>query len=145
MNRRRTFLTVMITLLVVAAVFAAGFAVYRLGYSQGVHASATTSMPGPMIHDFGGRLPEDFEGHFYRGMPHGDMFRRIQQMPIRPAVGFGFIPGFLLFIGAAALVILAINSFRNQTPADRPRLADSDVSPQSSIEKNAKTPGKKTG
>ncbi|NIS83475.1 MAG: hypothetical protein GTO14_25500 [Anaerolineales bacterium] len=96
MKINKTLATVIITVTVLAILAAAGLAIYRLGYAHGLTASAGDFMHGCFFRDFWGRFP-------HRGI-----------LGMRqPFFGFSLlrvVPGFLLFVGVVALVVLAVNS-----------------------------------
>lgn len=107
---KRVLLTLLGAILVIGALAAAGFAGYRIGFSQGAQISVNADSPlpdrpdhfGPQgirPHDF----DKDFDRGFNRGFPHGG-FRMMRRG------GFGFFSPFM-FLGQIAfwgLIILLI-------------------------------------
>ena len=106
---KRVLLTLLGAILVIGALAGAGFAGYRIGFSQGAQISVNADSPLPARPDrFGpqGIRPHDFDRDFdrgfNRGFPHGG-FRMMRR-------GFGFFPPFM-FLGQIAfwgLIILLI-------------------------------------
>ncbi len=125
MTRKRTILTILITVIVIAVLIAAGFAIYRLGYVHGLSANVGESMGGRFSWFFGEGLPGDFDhrfpGNFEDRFPEGlrdrfpQDFRRGGLPHVwgyQPTTVFAWarwIAGLLLFVGVVALVVIAIN------------------------------------
>ena len=104
---KRLLLTLLAAIFVIGALAAAGFAGYRIGFSEGagVSANGDSSLPvrpdrlgppGNPHHDF----DRDFDRGFNRGFPRGG-FRMMR------GGGFGFF-GPLMFLGHIAFWILII-------------------------------------
>ena len=118
MFKNKTFRTVMITVVVLVILGAAGCALYRIGYVRGLAASA-----GDFVGD---RFNCDFGGHFTWDQRRGNfpMFGMRRSYTAFPMVSW--IPGVLLFVGVVALVVIAVNGLVN---ANRSSLAQTISSP----------------
>ena len=105
MRRSSIWITILVTVVVLALLAAGGYALFRLGYVRGVADAAG----GGIMRGFEGRLQP-----FTRGTAPGwnhpglDMYgmgtRSISRFPI-----FGWLPGLLLLVGVVALVVIAVN------------------------------------
>jgi hypothetical protein len=125
MGRSRTILTILITVIVIAVLAGAGFALYRLGYAHGLAANLGETLGGRFAWFFSDELPDDldcrFPQHFEDKFPKGfggrlpQDFRR-SRVPFvwryQPTILFPWargITGLLLFVGVVALVVIAVN------------------------------------
>jgi hypothetical protein len=114
MKINKTVATVLLTVIVLAVLAAAGYAIYRLGYTHGLTTTSGDFMRDRFFHDFGGRFPH--------GMRRGGFGMR------QPFYGLSLlrvVPGFLLFVGVVALVVIAVNSMQNKTRKSEPHEGDS--------------------
>ena len=123
MRKRTIWITVAVTVLVVALLVGGGYSLFRLGYNTGL-AQSTGVM---MMHGFEGRLGgervQPFAERMAPGWNHPGM--GMYNMPARSFGHFtaiGWLPGLLLLIGIAALVVIAANGFssRNQAVGQEP-------------------------
>ncbi len=73
MNNRKVLLSVVITLVVVAALFAGGYAIYRFGYTRG----AAGSFAGPMMRGFAGEFGNERGMPFHEFNGQGDFQQRM--------------------------------------------------------------------
>jgi heme exporter protein D len=123
MRKRSIWITVAVTVLVVALLAVAGFSLFRLGYNQGL----AQSTGGLMLRGFEGRLGGERMQPFaermapefnHPGITMYDMHAR----SFGHFTAFGWLPGLLLLVGIAALVVIAVNSFsrRNQSVGEDP-------------------------
>jgi hypothetical protein len=117
MFKNKTFRTVMITVVVLVILGAAGCALYRFGYVRGLAASA-----GDFV---GGRFIRDFGGHFSSDKRRGNfpMFGMRQSYTAFPMVRW--IPGLLLFVGVVALVVIAVNGLVRPNRSSAPQMISS--------------------
>jgi hypothetical protein len=95
MSTKRTVGYVLLFMIVAAVLVGAGYALYRLGYLQGLQASDQIR--------FGGRFDQDFHRGFRPGF-----------MTWRGRIGFSplqTIPGLFSILGFLALIALAITGF----------------------------------
>jgi hypothetical protein len=126
MGRKNTIITILITVIVIAVLIAAGFAIYRLGYVRGLAASVGEPMGGRFFwffdgdipDEFGHRFPENFEDRFPEGF-RGRMpfYFRQGGLPydrgFQPTTVFPWArgtTGVVLFVGVVALVVIAVSS-----------------------------------
>jgi hypothetical protein len=117
MSGRRAFLTVVVTLLVIALLVAAGVMLYRMGFARGLAATGGIPAAGQFMHPygfgmpgFGGGCPQVWHhggGMFYGGHRPFGMF------------GFGgWIVGLLALAGLVALIVAAVNALSHRRPAE---------------------------
>ena len=95
MSTKRTVGYVLLFIIVAAVLVGGGYALFRLGYSQGLQAS--DQFP------FTGRFDPDLRHRFHPGA-----------MPWRGPIGFSpflTIPGLFSILGVLALIALAITGF----------------------------------
>lgn len=95
MSTKRTVGYVLLFIIVATVLVGGGYALYRLGYIQGLQAS--DQFP------FGGRFDQDFRHGFHPGF-----------MTWRGRIGFSplqTIPGLFSILGGLALIALAITGF----------------------------------
>jgi hypothetical protein len=117
MSGRRAFLSVVITLLVIALVAAAGVALYRLGYARGLAEAGGLPALGQFMHPYEYGMPGFGDGRPDAWRHGGDMFFRGH----RPIGMFGFggwIVCLLVLVGIVALVVAAINALTRRRPAE---------------------------
>jgi hypothetical protein len=117
MSGRRAFFTVVVALLVIALVGAAGVALYRLGYARGLAAAGTLPAAGPFMHPYAFGMPGFDDGRLQGWRHGGDMFFGGH----RPFGMFGFggwIVCLLVLAGIAALVVAAVNALTRKHPAE---------------------------
>ena len=113
MFKNKTFRTVMITVVVLVILGAAGCALYRIGYVRGLAASA-----GDFVGD---RFSRDLGGHFTWDQRRGNfpMFGIRHSYAAFPMVSW--IPGLLLFVGVVALIVIAVNGLVNTNRTSVPQ------------------------
>jgi hypothetical protein len=117
MSGRKAFLTVVITLVVIALLAAAGVALYRLGFARGLAATGGIPGAGEFMHPYAYGMPGFGDGRLQMWRHGGDMFFRGH----RPFGMFGFggwIVCLLVLAGIVALVVAAINALTRRRPAE---------------------------
>jgi hypothetical protein len=115
MRKSSIWITILVTVVVVALLAAGGYALFRLGYVRGVADAAG----GVMMRSFDGRI-QPYNRGIAPGWNHPGL--DIYGMHSRMYGGFsafGWLPGLLLLVGVVALVVIAVNglSHRNSHPA----------------------------
>jgi flagellar basal body-associated protein FliL len=111
MTRNNTIRVVLITVLLILVIGAAGYALYRIGYSHGV-AAVDSDLPAErLFRGFGERV---LPGHRFDGT---SMFasRSVGFFPF-----FWGLPGLLLMVGIVTLAVVGfISLFRRQSSEPR--------------------------
>jgi len=117
MSGRRAFLTVVVTLLVIALLAAAGVALYRLGFARGLAATGGIPAAGQFMHPYGFGMPGFGDGGMHAWRHGGGMYfggHRSFGM-----FGFGgWIVCLLVLVGIVALVVAAVNALTRRRPAE---------------------------
>jgi hypothetical protein len=111
---KKTVGTIVVTVLVIAVLFAGGYAIYRAGFIQGMAADPGGYLGMRFPRDLGDRFQGDLNNHF------PDYHRR--SMPMFGAYPgswsiFAGWPGILLLAGVVALVVIAVNWIMNRDRA----------------------------
>ena len=117
MSGRKAFITVLITLLVIAILVAAGVMLYRMGFVRGLAAAGDVPAFGQFMHPYGNGMP-GFGGSCPQVWHHGGgMFYGGH----RPFGLFGFggwVVCLLVLVGVVALVVAAVNALTRRRPAE---------------------------
>jgi len=117
MSGRKAFITVLITLLVIAILVTAGVMLYRMGFVRGLAAAGAPLATEPFMHPYGYGMP-GFGGGCPQVWHHGGgMFYGGH----RPFGMFGFGGWFvclLVLVGVVALVVAAVNALTRKRPAE---------------------------
>lgn len=118
MSGRRAFITVVITLLVIAILVAAGAMLYRMGFAQGLAMAGALPATGPFMHPCGYGMP-GFDGACPQAWRHpGGMAFGGGHMSFTP-FGFGhWFVGLLVLAGFVALVVAGINALTRRPSAE---------------------------
>jgi len=118
MSGRKAFFTVLITLLVIAILVAAGVMLYRMGVARGLAMAEALPQAGPFMHPYGYGMP-GFDGACPRawrnpgGMPFGG-----GHMPFGMYGFGGWLVGLLVLAGFVALVVAGVNALTRKHPAE---------------------------
>lgn len=117
MSGRKAFITVLITLLVIAILVTAGVMLYRMGFVRGLAAAGAPLATEPFMHTYGFGMP-GFGGGCPQVWRHGGgMFYAGH----RPFGMFGFGGWFvclLVLVGVVALVVAAVNALTRKRPVE---------------------------
>ncbi len=117
MSGRRAFITILVSLLVIAILVTAGVMLYRMGFARGLAATGGIPAAGQFMHPygfgmqgFGGGCPQAWRhggGMFYGGHRSFGMFG-----------SGGWIVCLLVLVGVVALVVAAFNALTRRRPAE---------------------------
>jgi len=117
MSGRKAFITVLITLLVIAILVTAGVMPYRMGFVRGLAAAGAPLATEPFMHPYGYGM-QGFDGGCPQVWRHGGgMFYGGH----RPFGMFGFGSWFvclLVLVGVVALVVAAVNALTRKRPVE---------------------------
>jgi hypothetical protein len=117
MSGRRAFITVLVTLLVIAILVTAGVMLFRMGFARGLAASGGLPAAGTFMHPFEYGMP-GFDGGRPQIWQHGgDMFFRSHRSFGMFGTG-GWIVCLLALVGVVALVVAAFNALTRRRPAE---------------------------
>ena len=118
MSGRKAFITVVVTLLVIAILVAAGAMLYRMGIARGLAMAGALPAAGPFMHPYGYGMP-GFDGGCPQAWRHpGGMAFGGGHMSFSP-FGFGhWFVGLLVLAGFVALVVAGINALTRKRPAE---------------------------
>ncbi len=117
MSGRRAFLTILITLVVIALLAAAGVALYRLGFVRGLAATGGIPGAGEFMHPFANGMPGFGDGRLQLWQHGGGMSFRGHR-PFGMFGSGGWIVCLLVLVGIVALVVAAINALTRRRPAE---------------------------
>jgi len=118
MSGQRVFITVVITLLVIALLVAAGAMLYRMGFARGLAMAGTLPATGPFMHPYGYGMP-GFDGSCPQAWRHpGGMPFVGGHMSFTPFAFGGWLVGLLVLAGFVALVVAGINALTRKPPAE---------------------------
>lgn len=116
MKRGNIWITVAVTVVIVALLAAGGYALFRLGYARGVADAAGGLMMRGLEGRFGSQGMHPFANEMGPGWNHPDLYmygmhsRSIGRFP-----AFGWLPGLLLLVGVIALVVIAVNGLTRRS------------------------------
>lgn len=118
MSGRKAFFTVLITLLVIAILVAAGVMLYRMGVARGLAMAEALPFAGGFMHPYGYGMP-GFDGACPRAWRHpGGMPFGGGHMPFSPFGFGGWLVGLLVLAGFIALVVAGINALTRKPQAE---------------------------
>jgi hypothetical protein len=142
MSGRKAFITVLITLLVIAILVAAGAMLYRMGIARGLAMAGALPAAGPFMHPYGYGMP-GFDGGCPQAWRHpGGMAFGGGHMSFSP-FGFGhWFVGLLVLAGFVALVVAGINALTRQRPAEVQAVAAPPPPPEPVPAKPARAAGR---
>ncbi|MEJ2010717.1 MAG: hypothetical protein P8X64_00655 [Anaerolineales bacterium] len=134
MRKSSIWITVLVTVVVLALLAAGGYALFRLGYARGVaNAAGGLMLRGPEGR-FRGEGIQPFAHNMMPGWNHPGVYS--YGMHAQP---FGWFFGLLLVVGVVALVVIAVNSL-----SQRDRIATEESNPPAEVEeKPSRRRGKK--
>jgi len=113
MSGRRAIITILISLLVIAVLVAAGAMLYRMGVARGLAAAGAVPSAGTFMHPYGYGMP-GFDGGCPRAWQHGGgMFYGGH----RPFGMFGFGGWIVCLLALAGLVALVVAALTRPRPA----------------------------
>jgi heme exporter protein D len=140
MRTSRIWITVIVTVVVLALLAAGGYALFRLGYARGVaNAAGGLMLRGPEGR-FGGEGLRPFAHEMMPGWNHPGLNvygMHTRTVGYHPA--FGWFLGLLLVAGVVALVVIAINGLSQRTRI----VAEESKSPAQAEEKPSRRRAKK--
>jgi hypothetical protein len=117
MSGRRAFVTILVSLLVIAILVTAGVMLYRMGFARGLAASGAQPVAGTFMHPFEYGMP-GFDGGRPQMYQHGGgMFFRGHRSFGMFGAG-GWIVCLLVLVGVVALVVAAFNALTRRRPAE---------------------------
>jgi hypothetical protein len=117
MSGRKAFITVLITLLVIAILVAAGVCLYRLGLARGLAMAGALPAAGPFMHPYGYGMP-GFDGGCPQAWRHPGGMVYGGHMSFGPFGFGGWFVGLLVLVGVVALVVAGINALTRKGPAE---------------------------
>ena len=117
MSGRRAFITILITLLVIAILVAAGVMLYRMGFARGLAAAGALPSAGEFMHPYGYGMP-GFDGAFPRAWHHGGGMFYGGHRPFGMFGLGGWIVCLLVLVGFVALVVAAVNALIRRRPVE---------------------------
>jgi uncharacterized membrane protein len=117
MSGRRVFITVLVSLLVIAILVTAGVMLYRMGFARGLAASGGLPAAGQFMHPYGYGMP-GFDGGCPRAWQHGGGMFYGGHRPFGMFGSGGWIVCLLVLVGVVALVVAAFNALTRRRPAE---------------------------
>jgi len=117
MSGRRAFITILVSLLVIAILVAAGVMLYRIGFARGLAATGGIPAAGQFMHPYGFGMPGFDGGRLQMWQHGGDMFFRGHRSFGMFGTG-GWIVCLLALVGVVALVVAAYNALTRRRPVE---------------------------
>lgn len=117
MSGRRAFITVLVSLLVIAGLVAAGVCLYRLGFARGLAAATGLPVAGPFMHPDVYGMPGFSDGRLPVWCHGGGMFYG-GHWPIGMFGFGGWFVGLLVLVGFVALIVAAIKALTPRHPVE---------------------------
>lgn len=144
MSRNKIILTVIVTVIVVGALAAGGYALYRLGYAHGQSGTTAGVFGENFGRNFGDRFMPEFRDRFSPEFHRDAMPMFSYRQPLGGFSFFRIIPGFLLVTGVVALAAFGLFTLiRKRDPStSQPASIQTDISPiKSSVDSEKGTSG----